>query len=125
MTLSTSAVAVCCCSDSRSSLSRRVFSMAMTAWEANVSSSWTCISLNKPASARPTVIAPDGAAFPQHWHCNKRAEAGAKSCILNFVVRVRADIRDLDDRALIDRARRASRVAWLHRESAAQGLDPC
>ena len=32
MTLSTSAVAVCCCSDSRSSLSRRVFSMAMTAW---------------------------------------------------------------------------------------------
>ena len=31
MTLSTSAVAVCCCSDSRSSLSRRVFSIAMTA----------------------------------------------------------------------------------------------
>src|SRR6516164_1982471 len=30
MTLSTSAVAVCCCSDSRSSLSSRVFSMAMT-----------------------------------------------------------------------------------------------
>ena len=35
MTLSTSAVAVCCCSDSRSSLSSRVFSMAMTAWAAN------------------------------------------------------------------------------------------
>ena len=32
MTLSTSAVAVCCCRDSRSSLSSRVFSMAMTAW---------------------------------------------------------------------------------------------
>jgi hypothetical protein len=31
MTLRTSAVAVCCCKDSRSSLSRRVFSMAMTA----------------------------------------------------------------------------------------------
>ena len=31
MTLSTSAVAVCCWSDSRSSLSSRVFSMAMTA----------------------------------------------------------------------------------------------
>src|SRR5262249_15730756 len=30
MTLSTSAVAVCCCRDSRSSLSRRVFSIAMT-----------------------------------------------------------------------------------------------
>ena len=34
MTLSTSAVAVCCCSDSRSSLSSRVFSIAMTAWVA-------------------------------------------------------------------------------------------
>ena len=34
MTLSTSAVAVCCCSDSRSSLSSRVFSIAMTAWSA-------------------------------------------------------------------------------------------
>ena len=32
--LSTSAVAVCCWSDSRSSLSSRVFSMAMTAWAA-------------------------------------------------------------------------------------------
>ena len=32
MTCRTSEVAVCCCSDSRSSLSRRVFSMAMTAW---------------------------------------------------------------------------------------------
>jgi hypothetical protein len=32
MTLSTSAVAVYCCSDSRSSLSNRVFSIAMTAW---------------------------------------------------------------------------------------------
>src|SRR5262249_48817470 len=31
MTCSTSDVAVCCCKDSRSSLSRRVFSMAMTA----------------------------------------------------------------------------------------------
>ena len=36
MTLSTSAVAVCCWSDSRSSLSSRVFSMAMTAWAAKV-----------------------------------------------------------------------------------------
>ena len=34
MTLSTSAVAVCCWSDSRSSLSSRVFSMAITAWAA-------------------------------------------------------------------------------------------
>jgi HTH-like domain len=37
MTRSTSDVAVCCCSDSRSSLRRRVFSMAMTAWSAKLS----------------------------------------------------------------------------------------
>ncbi len=32
MTLSTSAVAVCCCNDSRSSFSNRAFSIAITAW---------------------------------------------------------------------------------------------
>src|SRR5215813_8952801 len=37
MTLSTLAVAVCCCNDSRSSLSNRVFSMAITAWLASTS----------------------------------------------------------------------------------------
>ena len=43
MTLSTSAVAVCCCSDSRSSLSRRAFSMAMTAWSAKFVSRSICL----------------------------------------------------------------------------------
>ena len=46
MTLSTSAVAVCCCSDSRSSLSRRVFSIAMTAWAAKFVTSSICLSVN-------------------------------------------------------------------------------
>src|SRR5215510_9749696 len=46
MTLSTSAVAVCCCSDSRSSLSSRVFSMAITAWLAKFSTSSICLSVN-------------------------------------------------------------------------------
>ena len=36
MTRSTSAVAVCCSSDCRNSLSSRVFSMAMTAWAAGL-----------------------------------------------------------------------------------------
>ena len=55
MTLSTSAVAVCCCSDSvrspvrwRSSLSSRVFSMAMTAWLAKFWTSSICLSVNEP-----------------------------------------------------------------------------
>ena len=46
MTWSTSEVAVCCCSDSRSSLSRRVFSMAMTACVAKFSTNAICLSVN-------------------------------------------------------------------------------
>ena len=53
MTRSTSEVAVCCSRDSerssvrwRSSFSKRVFSMAMTAWSAKVSTSATCLSVN-------------------------------------------------------------------------------
>src|SRR5262245_34350722 len=42
ITLSTSAVAVCCCRDSRSSLSSRVFSMAITAWRAKLVTKSIC-----------------------------------------------------------------------------------
>ena len=45
ITFSTSAVAVCCCRDSRSSLSRRVFSMAMTAWAAKFLTNSICFSM--------------------------------------------------------------------------------
>ena len=55
MTLSTSAVAVCCCSDSRSSLSRRVFSMAMTAWAAKF-----CDQLDLLVGERANLLAIDG-----------------------------------------------------------------
>src|SRR6516164_3992965 len=52
MTLSTSAVAVCCWSDSRSSLSSRVFSIAMTAWAAKLRSRSTCLSVNRRTPLR-------------------------------------------------------------------------
>ena len=52
MTLSTSAVAVCCSSDSRSSLSSRVFSMAMTACAAKLVSSSICLSVKGLTSWR-------------------------------------------------------------------------
>ena len=59
MTLSTSLVAVCCSSDSvrssvrwRSSLSSRVFSMAMTAWAAKFCTSSICLSVNGRTSWR-------------------------------------------------------------------------
>src|SRR6516225_5434706 len=51
-TCNTSAVAVCCCSESRSSFSRRVFSMAITAWAAKFWSSSTCLSVNGRTSWR-------------------------------------------------------------------------
>ena len=46
------AVAVCCCNDSRSSLSRRVFSMAMTAWLAKFAASSICFWVNGRTSCR-------------------------------------------------------------------------
>ena len=75
MTLSTSAVAVCCCSDSRSSLSRRVFSMAMTAWLAKFVDQ-----LDLLVGERPHLLAidddcPDQLVVLEHRHdeCRSRA----------------------------------------------------
>ena len=45
-------VAVCCCSDSRSSLSSRVFSMAMTAWKAKFVTNSICLAVNGRTSVR-------------------------------------------------------------------------
>jgi hypothetical protein len=58
MTLNTSVVAVCRCSDSRSSLSSRAFSMAMTAWAAKDLMSLICLSSNATASRCAVATAP-------------------------------------------------------------------
>src|SRR5215469_3675368 len=52
MTCNTSAVAVCCSRDSRSSVNRRVFSIAMTALLAKVRTSSICRSLNGSTRSR-------------------------------------------------------------------------
>src|SRR5262249_17731044 len=52
MTLRTSDVAVCCCSDSRSSLRSRAFSIAMTAWAAKFVTSSICFWVNGRTSCR-------------------------------------------------------------------------
>ena len=83
MTLSTSAVAVCCCSDSlkssvrwRNSFSRRVFSMAMTACLAKLSTSAICLSVNGRTSCRKMVIAPiNSASFSMGTTMSVRAPA--------------------------------------------------
>src|SRR6516164_7284136 len=58
MTRSTSAVAVCCCSDSRSSLSSRAFSMAITAWSAKVVSRAICLCSKGRISVRRMTMVP-------------------------------------------------------------------
>jgi hypothetical protein len=58
MIRSTSAVAVCCCNDSRSSLRSRVFSMAITACAAKFLTSSICVSVNGRTSWRKITIVP-------------------------------------------------------------------
>ena len=65
ITLSTSAVAVCCCSASLSSRVRactssnsRTFPIAITAWSAKVCSNAICLSLNGCTSVRRSAITP-------------------------------------------------------------------
>ena len=75
MTCSTSEVAVCCCSDSRSSLSSRVFSMAMTAWAAKF-----CDQLDLLVGERTHLLAVDDDRADQlvvleHRHDQKRARS--------------------------------------------------
>ena len=68
MTLSTSAVAVCCCSDSRSSLSSRVFSMAMTACAAKFVTSAICLSVNGRTSGPVDDDRTDQLVVLEHRH---------------------------------------------------------
>jgi len=58
MTCNTSAVAVCCSSASRVSVMRRVFSMAITAWAAKLSSKAISFGENGRASRRYPVMYP-------------------------------------------------------------------
>jgi hypothetical protein len=58
ITCRTSAVAVCRSSDSRVSLKRRAFWIAITACSAKMRSNATCLSVKAPASARPTHNVP-------------------------------------------------------------------
>ena len=77
MTRRISAVAVCCSSASRSSVNRRTFSMAITAWAAKVSSSAICCGVKGPGSVR-AGLRPNGRSFPQQ----RRRKDGAKAKLL-------------------------------------------
>src|SRR5512132_1483990 len=76
MIFSTSAVAVCCCNDSRSSLSRRVFSMAMTAWLAKLVNSSICLSVKGAYLLAIDGDRADQLVILKHGHREHGASAG-------------------------------------------------
>ena len=82
MTLSTSAVAVCCCSDSRSSLSSRVFSMAMTAWRGEILDQLDLLVAERPDLLAIDDDAADQLALLEHrhqQHCPRPSAARLKA----------------------------------------------
>src|SRR5262245_44094030 len=95
MTFSTSAVAVCRSSDPRSSLSSRVFSIAMTAWAAKFWTSSICLSVTvNPDCADQLIVF-------EHRHGNsspKSAEVDGsyKNGFALDVGRFHFDISDMD-----------------------------
>ena len=75
MTFSTSAVAVCCCSDSRNSLSSRVFSMAITAWEAKFVHQLDLLVGERPRFLAVNADRADQFVFLQHRYVEERPGA--------------------------------------------------
>src|SRR6516164_1261384 len=101
MTLSTSDVAVCCSKDSvrsavrwRNSLNNRAFSIAMTAWSANVVTSSICFSVKEftleRADCRPGAQ-------------QRNPQDGAESCdflaLAELIFRIDQDVRYVDGAA--------------------------
>ena len=77
ITCSTSAVAVCCSSASFVSLKSRTFSIAITAWSANVWSSASCLSERRPGAVADDRDRADGDGVAHHRHHGHRAISGA------------------------------------------------
>ena len=131
MTLSTSAVAVCCCSDSlkssvlsRSSRSSRVFSMAMTAWAANCFSSVICFSEKRPLLLPEDHDVADHALVLEQRHGEKATRAPeidqrpAVGFALAIGIRLE-EIGDFDDRFALQQTRGRCARAVFQRLAAA------
>ena len=76
MTLSTSAVAVCCSSDSRNSLRSRVFSMAMTACAAKLDSNCYLLVAEWAYLLPIDADRADQLVLLEHWYKEVRSSAG-------------------------------------------------
>ena len=120
MTLSTSDVAVCCSSDSASSRVRaltssnsRTFSIAMTAWSANVVTSSICFSVKAWTARRVRAITPIGIPPAAGAHL---ASFDSRRCVLprQLVFRIGQDVEDLD-RSSFEQGPTDNRPAtWLY-----------
>ena len=76
------------------------------------------------ARLRPTERdGADRAALAEHRYPEQRAEAGRQRRVLDPVFLVGQDVRDVDDRAVTNGARRAARAARAHGERVPQGID--
>ena len=75
--LSTSAVAVCCCSDSRSSLSRRVFSMAIDGLGGEIFDQLDLLVGERPDFVPINVDDTNEFRFPQHRNADDRSRTSA------------------------------------------------
>src|SRR5215472_13506227 len=94
MSLSTSAVAVCCSSASRVSLMSRAFSIAITAWSAKVVTRAICFSVKARTSFLKSENVPTGT--PSRM-------SGTPSGVCPGVFGIRPDIEDVDHPALRER----------------------
>ncbi len=121
MTRSTSAVAVCCSSDSRSSLNSRTFSMAITAWSAKVFTSAICLSVKGRTDVRSSPMTPITAPSRKQRHAKHRAVFPDPRVVSMRVFWIGHAVRNVhdaafesrsaDQRAAIDANRMFSQIA--------------
>src|SRR5262249_9439076 len=109
--LSTSAVAVCCRRDSLSSSVRactssnsRTFSIAITAWSANVVTSSICLLVNGSGTLSCHHDHPDGISIPQQWDAKHRAVAGNLLPLVPGIFRIGQHVGNVDHPSLENRA---------------------
>ena len=120
ITLSSSLVAVCCSSVTRSSLFRsssslnsRTFSTAMTAWSAKVLGAGPALSLKGPGLDAADEDDADDLPLAQHRNPEAPTPAARPRRVLHRIRRIRQDVRD------VTTARsRKTRAAWARRPAA-------
>ena len=125
ITCSTSEVAVCCSSASDSSRVRactssnsRTFSIAITAWSANVVTSSICFIGERPHLESRQYDHTDRHAFPQQWDAEHRVSSSNPPLLGEIRISkigIGLHIGNMDDFALLRRAPKYRPPARLHR----------